>query len=108
MNDSVTWNVVRSEGEKIPVKFQRDGDVRTVWVEPYKAETRGWRRKSVRQLLILPAETPVIEKVEPNTPAAAAGLQPGDVVTGLNGARIYSRSGGGRLHRQTSQGAAHA
>ncbi len=57
MNDSVTWNVVRSEGEKIPVKFQRDGEVHTVWVEPYKAKTRGWRRKSVRQLRILPAES---------------------------------------------------
>ena len=90
MNDSVTWNVVRSEGEKIAVRFQRDGEVRTVWVEPYKAETRGWRRKSVRQLLIVPAETPLIEKVEPNTPAAMAGLQPGDIVTRLNGDRIYS------------------
>jgi regulator of sigma E protease len=63
-------------------------------VEPYKAETRGWRRKSVRQLLILPAETPLIEKVEPDTPAAMAGLQPGDVVTRLNGSPIYSPAAG--------------
>ncbi|PYK09539.1 MAG: RIP metalloprotease RseP [Verrucomicrobia bacterium] len=70
MNDSVSWDVVRSEGDKIAVKFQRDGAVQMVWVEPYKAETRGWRRKSVRQLLIYPAETPIIDKVEPNTPAA--------------------------------------
>jgi len=90
MNDSVIWNVVRSEGEKIAVKFQRGDEVRTVWVEPYKAETRGWRRKSVRQLLIGPAETLLIDKVESNAPASMAGLQPGDVVTRLNGARIYS------------------
>ena len=92
MNDSVTWNVVRSEGQQISVKFQRGEEVRTVWVQPYKAQTRGWRRKSVRQLLIVPAETTAIDKVEPNTPAAMAGLQPGDVVTGLNGERIYSRA----------------
>jgi len=54
MSDSVSWDVVRSEGDKIEVKFERDGKVQTVWVEPYKAETRGWRRKSVRQLLIYP------------------------------------------------------
>src|SRR5947208_17057440 len=41
MNDSVSWDVVRSEGDKVAVKFQRNGNVQTVWVEPYKAETRG-------------------------------------------------------------------
>src|SRR6266478_4429370 len=90
MNDSVSWDVVRSEGDKIAVKFQRDGKVQTVWVEPYKAETRGWRRKSVRQLLILPAETAIIDKVEPNTPAAAAGLRPHDIVRGFDQTPIYN------------------
>src|SRR3954447_19213727 len=90
MNDSISWDVVRSEGEKIAVKFQRDGKVQTVWVEPYKAETRGWRRKSVRQLLIYPAETPIIEKVEAKSPAAAAGLRPGDIIRGFNQTPIYN------------------
>jgi len=90
MNDSVSWNVVRSEGEKIAVKFERNGKVQIVWVEPYKAETRGWRRQSVRQLLIYPAETPIIDKVEPNTPAATAGLQPGDIIRGFDQTPIYN------------------
>ena len=90
MNDSVSWDVVRSEGGKIAVKFERNGNVQTVWVEPYKAETRGWRRKSVRQLLIYPAETPIIDKVEPNTPAAAAGLRPGDIIRGFDQTPIYN------------------
>jgi regulator of sigma E protease len=89
MNDSVSWDVVRSEGKKIEVKFQRDGKMQTVWVEPYKAETRGWRRKSVRQLLVYPAETPIIAKVEANTPAAAAGLRSGDIIHGFNQTPIY-------------------
>jgi len=90
MNDSVSWDVVRSEGDKIAVKFQRDGKVQTVWVEPYKAETRGWRRKSVRQLLVSPAETPIIAKVERNTPAAAAGLRAGDIIRGFDQTPIYN------------------
>src|SRR5881398_2308068 len=90
MNDSVSWAVVRSEGETVPVKFERDGQVQTVQVEPYKAETRGWRRKSVRQFLILPAETAIIDKVEPDTPAAAAGLRSGDIIRGFNNTPIYN------------------
>src|SRR5437773_2334850 len=90
MNDSVSWDVVRSEGAKIAVKFERNGSVQTVWVQPYRAETRGWRRKSVRQLLIYPAETPIIDKVESNTPAAAAGLRSGDIIRGFDQTPIYN------------------
>ena len=90
MNDSVSWAVVRSEGETVPLKFERAGQVQTVQVEPYKAETRGWSRKSVRQLLILPAETAIIDKVEPNSPAAAAGLRPRDIIRGFNQTPIYN------------------
>src|SRR5256885_14725235 len=90
MNDSVSWAVVRSEGETVPVKFERDGKVETVQVEPYKAETRGWRRKSVRQLKILPAETAIIDKVEPNSPAAGAGLLSRDIIRGFNHTPIYN------------------
>jgi regulator of sigma E protease len=89
MNDSVIWNVVRSEGLTIPFKIERDGKLLSVDVVPYKAEARGWRRKSVRQVLILPAQTPVIEKVQPNTPAAATGLQHGDVITRYNDIKIF-------------------
>jgi regulator of sigma E protease len=90
MNDSVSWAVVRSEDETIPIKFERDGRIQTVQVEPYKAESRAWfRRKSVRQLLVLPAETPVIEKVEANSPANAAGLRKGDVLRAINGQAIH-------------------
>jgi regulator of sigma E protease len=44
----------------------------------------------VRQLLIYPAETPIIAKVERNTPAAAAGLHAGDIIRGFNQTPIYN------------------
>ena len=90
MNDSVVWNVVRSEGPTIAFKVERHGQVLEFQVVPYKAETRGWRRKSVRQVQILPAQTAVIDKVQPNTPAAAAGLRSQDIILALNGSPIYN------------------
>jgi len=90
MNDSVTWNVIRSEGATIPFVVERDGQRIETEVTPYIAPRSGWRRKGVRQVLIYPATTPAIDAVQPNTPAALAGLQSGDVIRSLEGNRLYS------------------
>lgn len=90
MNDSVTWNVIRSEGETIPFVVERNGQRLSVTVVPYLAPTSGWRRKSVRQVLIYPASKPIIAEVDAATPAAKAGLQPGDIIQGFNGQPMYN------------------
>src|ERR1041384_5509275 len=90
MNDSVVWNIVRSEGPSIPFKVERDGKAITVDVVPVIAETSGWRRKSTRQVLIQPAVTPLVDGVEKDTPAEKAGVKTGDIVTAVNGKRIYN------------------
>jgi regulator of sigma E protease len=90
MNDSVVWNVVRSESPTIPFKIERDGKVLNVDVVPHIAETSGWRRKSTRQVMIQPAVTPLVEGVEKDSPAEKAGLKASDIITGVNGARIFN------------------
>jgi regulator of sigma E protease len=90
MNDSVIWNVIRSEGDTIPFVVDRNGQRLSFSVVPYKAATGLWRRKSVRQVLIYPASRPMIDQVEAGSPAAAAGLRPGDVVGGFNGQPMYN------------------
>ena len=90
MNDSVVWNVVRSEGPSIPFKIERDGKVTTVDVVPMIAETSGWRRKSTRQVMIQPAVTPLVEDVDKDTPAAKAGVKAGDIIVAVNGQKIFN------------------
>ena len=90
MRQSVTWNVVRSEEPLIPVKFERDGAVQTVEVEPTIPERQGWGRRPLRQIGILPATTPMVAKVFPDSPAATAGIRPRDLITAVDGQPLLS------------------
>lgn len=89
MGESVMWRIVRSTGDKLEVKVVRDGKTLTFYPVPAKDETKFWQRQSLRQLKILPAETPVVAEIAPNSPAALAGLRPGDQVTELNGTKLH-------------------
>src|SRR5687767_8911374 len=79
MGDSVTWQVVRSEGTTIPIKIERDVDgekkILTLEATPRREPTPFWQRKSLRQILIEPAHTPIVGMVISNSPAARAGLK---------------------------------
>lgn len=85
---SIIWRVVRSEGETIPVTFDRDGVVKTVEVTPIKMPTKPWQRKSLRQMQLEPAQTPVIAVVYTNSPAHVAGLRPLDQILEVNGNKM--------------------
>src|SRR5206468_7577058 len=79
MNDSVVWNIVRSEGPSIPFKVERSGKTLTIDVAPTIAETSGWRRKSTRQVGLQPAVTPLVDGVEKDSPAEKAGVKKDDI-----------------------------
>lgn len=89
MGDSVMWRIVRSTGDTIPVKVEREGKILTFNPTPIKEETKFWQRKSLRQVRILPAESAIIAEISPNSPAAAAGLNHGDRVVQVNGMPLH-------------------
>ena len=89
MGASVTWRIVRSEGERVEVKVLRDGKEMTFQPAPSKEPTKAWQRKSLRKIQIAPAEKPMVGGVLTNGPAAVAGLKAGDEIIALNGQKIF-------------------
>ncbi len=83
--ESVTWRIIRSEGETIPFKIERGGQILDLNVGWTKEETASWKRKSLRKVQIGPRIKPQVGKVDPGSPAEKAGLQVGDVITATNG-----------------------
>jgi regulator of sigma E protease len=90
MSDSVAWNLAISAAPVVPIRFERDGKERVVEVEPVVEPTKGWGRKHLRQIQIIPAMTPLIARIFPNSPAEEAGLRSGDLVVAANGQKLYS------------------
>ena len=92
-DESIQWRIVRSEGATIPLTSERmvngRAETKTVEARPIVPETKWWNRKGFREIGIVPAETPVIAKIDPGSPAAKAGLQPNDRIIGINGQPLY-------------------
>lgn len=88
--DCIVWRIVRSEGETVPVKVKRGDRTLTLNPVPTKQEGGIFKRNGLRQIGIIPASTPMIAKVLPDSPAAKAGLQPDDLVTEVNGEKLFS------------------
>ena len=90
--DSVKWRLITSGGTNIAIKYEREGQIATAYPVPYHRETKWWKgeRKALRQILIDAAFPAVIDEVVTNSPAAVAGLKPGDEIIAVNGEKIYS------------------
>jgi regulator of sigma E protease len=90
IGDSVTWRIVRSEAEVVPVTVKRNGEIKTFETRPRKEKTQKWEREAMREIQIMPKMTPIVAKVAKNSPASLARIQPNDVITTVNGIPLYN------------------
>ena len=90
IGDTVTWRIVRSEGDVVPITFKRGGKEMTVETRPTREKNEMWERKSLRQIQIYPLQTPIVARVEPHGPAAVAGLKANDVILAANGIPLFN------------------
>lgn len=91
--DSVTWRIVRSEGDTIRVRYERNGTEQVATAKPIIPERKAWQRRATRQLQMMAAETPMVGAVTKGSAAEAAGLQPNDFITHVNGNKLFSPLG---------------
>lgn len=77
---------VGDSGDRSAVlSIERDGTSRDVAIAPVRAGEDRFRTIGVAAAVL-----PVIEAVEPNSPAAKLGFQPGDRFASVNGVRLHS------------------
>jgi regulator of sigma E protease len=85
------WNQILLSGTVAPdgrrlavITFTRGGESRSVDVYPELAGT-----DAIRTIGIGPRRELIAHEIQPNTPAAQAGLQPGDHILAINGRTLY-------------------
>lgn len=89
IGDAVTWQIVSSTGDTVPVEVKRGGQTLTFEPAPEKEDAEWYKRGNLRQIQIAPVQTPVVASVKSNSPAALTGIQPNDVVVSVNGSPIF-------------------
>ena len=102
--NSLMWGVVSAENDDIAFDIVRDGKPMQVIVHAPKEKEaeflkweqtpwfkKIWERPPMRKVGVLPAiEKIAVKEVLPHSPAALAGIKPGDILKNLNGQRLYS------------------
>jgi regulator of sigma E protease len=90
IGSSVMWQVVSSEGETLRVEVERAGEVLEFETGWEKEETGALQRAGLRQIGIRPMRAALVGRVEPNSPAELAGIRRNDVITDVDGDRLWA------------------
>jgi len=104
IGDSISWRVVSSTGDTIPIEVERDGEILQIETEYVREQTGMFERSSLRQILIEPKKTPLVAKVMPDSPAARVGIRPNDVVLEVDGRPLLSPAALGDYVQNLAEG----
>jgi regulator of sigma E protease len=104
IGDSITWRVVSSTGDTIPIELERNGKTLQINSGFVREETKVYERSSLRQIRIEPQKTPLVAKVMPDSPAATAGIRPNDVILEVDGTPLLSPAALGDYVQKAGEG----
>jgi regulator of sigma E protease len=91
--EDVDRAVAASDGRALELTVKRGDATQTVPVTPTRTTVQDpilREAKTIWDIGVGPQSVPQISSVGPGSPAAAAGLQPGDVVISVAGKRVYT------------------
>jgi regulator of sigma E protease len=90
IGDSIMWRIWSSEGETIALDVERNGQMVSLETAFVRSEVGRTQRRSLRQIGVAPSRSALVARVEPDSPAARAGIQRNDIVTEIDGERVWA------------------
>ena len=91
-HDSLFWNIIDSKDKSVDITVSRQGVLKKVTVTPETEKTAFYQRNKYKEIGVEPAEEPFVGTVMEDSPAALAGMKPGDKFVTVDGKLLYHPS----------------